>query len=330
MKRIRIILCTAGALALSSCYTNVNQLWFKGQRVYTVSLLDYNEDAATGAQGLPPMLYHCGDEWYIAARHASFRDSYPNNCVQWAGLSYRERHGIDTAVNAPVFYHRITPEMAASLITGIGDEGFDEESMTADLNKAGGEWMPQLPAGAAAVESAYLRSCRTSVPVIAEKNHAPWVAYPASWLTFLCVDLPTNVLVVPTSGLYGLVSEGSYRPKRSCSSYASDEWVDSTPESSYLSSYDSYHYDHHHHHHHHHHGRPVPPPLPPGHAAPPPPPPSGRPIPPPPSRPTPPPPPPPSHRHHSSSPHPSGGGSHHRGSDSHKNRHDSDPSRKKH
>lgn len=201
-----IALCAAAGL-LSSCYTNVNQLWLQGRREYEVSQFDYYADPAAGIKGLPPLLYKCGDDWYIAARYMRLTDAYPYNCVQWVSATYAERHGFEGDAAAPVYYHKITAEMAAMLRRSdqASWEWFSKRKMQQELAKAGGEWLPALPAGAQAHPAIFLKYCRRELLVAEERTASlPWYTYPAVGLTFVCVDVPASAVSLTLGMLYGM------------------------------------------------------------------------------------------------------------------------------
>lgn len=192
---------------LSSCYTNVNQLWLQGKREYELSHFDYYSDPKAGIKGLPPSLYKCGDDWYIAARYMRLADAYPYNCVQWFSASYEARHGFEGAAEAPVHYHKITPEMAAMLRRSDQEcwEWFSKRKMQQELAKAGGEWLPTLPAGAQAYPAIFLEYCRSDLLVAEEHTESlPWYTYPAMGFTFLCVDVPASAVSLSLGTLYGM------------------------------------------------------------------------------------------------------------------------------
>lgn len=245
---------------LSSCYTNVNQLWFKGKREYEVSHLDYHTDAAIGVHGLPPQLYKHGNDWYIAAKYNKQKDAYPGRCVQWVGLAYEERHGFELRPNTPVYYHKITPEMAQMLLrSDAGKQGwFSEQRMREALSKAGGAWEPTLPQGAKPVHSEFLRRCHSSLMLVDEHNHASWVRYPGSWLTFLCVDVPASVFTLMFGPFYGSYAAAAYDARMA------DYECDTLPPPSGGSSDSMFNYDdpfyYHHGSSHKHHHKPSSPP----------------------------------------------------------------------
>lgn len=207
MARVYVLASMLLACVLSSCYTNVNQLWFKGKREYEVCWFDYCADKKGAVRSLSPRLYRSGDEWYIAARYSKYRDRYPDSCVQWVGLDYEERHGIAPNLQAPIYYHRITPRMAEQLqrrnVNSLNC--FEEKLLRKDIASAGGEWVPRLPAGARAVRAEGLSS-NSSLLLVNETNHASWLAYPASWLTFLCVDVPATTISFALTPVYFILN----------------------------------------------------------------------------------------------------------------------------
>lgn len=222
---LRVLICCVGAALLSSCYTNVNQMWFKGKREYEVSHLDYHTDASIGVQGLAPVLYRCGDDWYIAAKYTKQRDAYPGRGVQWVGLAYEERHRFELKAHAPVYYHKITPAMANMLLKDSAESRswFSEQKMRVALAQAGGSWVAQLPPGSKPVPSAFLRRCHSSLMLVDERNYASWMTYPASWLTFLCVDVPASTFTLIFGPFYGTYAAAAYN------SHASDGEYDAAP-----------------------------------------------------------------------------------------------------
>lgn len=244
---------------LSSCYTNVNQLWFKGKREYEVSHLDYHTDAAIGVHGLPPQLYKHGNDWYIAAKYNKQKDAYPGRCVQWVGLAYEERHGFELRPNTPVYYHKITPEMAQMLLrSDAGKQGwFSEQRMREALSKAGGAWEPTLPQGAKPVHSEFLRRCHSSLMLVDEHNHASWVRYPGSWLTFLCVDVPASVFTLMFGPFYGSYAAAAYDARMA--DYECDTLPPPSGSSDSMFNYDDPFYYHHGSSHKHHHKPSSPP-----------------------------------------------------------------------
>lgn len=208
-----VVCCVFAACVLNSCYTNVNQLWIKGKREYEVCHFDYYSDPIAGIKGLPPRLYKCGADWYIAARYMRLSDSYPYNCVQRIPDSFEERHGFEATPDAPVYYHKITPELADMLLHSDQEcwKWFSKDKMLQELTKAGGEWLPALPAGAKPHSAIFLEYCRRDLLVTEEHiEPLPWYTYPAMGLTFLCVDVPASAVCISGGVLAGMgMSVGS-------------------------------------------------------------------------------------------------------------------------
>lgn len=182
------------AALLSSCYSNVNQAWFRKQ--YEGYQFDYVTDAPAGIRGLPPVLYRCGEDWYIAAIKSDVHDHDPY--VHCADEPFMERHRFELTqhFNRPVWYHKITPAMAELLLVSdqTTNDYFTSAHMMRDLRHAGGEWLPQLPAGAKPVPSEFFKYAKVSVDYVRPLDTAsPWYAYPLAGLTFLCIDLPFAV-----------------------------------------------------------------------------------------------------------------------------------------
>lgn len=195
------------ALLLCSCYTNLNQAWF--EKKYEGYLLDYNTDEASGLRGLPPRLYRAGQEWYIAAVRSDVQDH--DKRVHAAGQTLLERHTftLTPQQGRPIFYHKITPEMAYWMLRSddASDFWFSDFSVKDEIEKAGGEWLPALPPGAKAVDAEYLKYCRSSANYVQQlPTDDPWYAYPMAGLTFLCVDLPCSIAItsVVTAAFVGV------------------------------------------------------------------------------------------------------------------------------
>ena len=214
MKRIYAWLALCPALLLASCYTNVNQAWFNKQ--YTGYKLDYYTDEPAGLRGLPPVLYRCGEDWYIAAIRSEVKDR--DYHLHFAAESFHKRHAfaLTQQEGRPVCYHKITPEMARWLLRSDHEspDWFSHDRVIHELSKAGGGWLEQLPPGAKAVNAEFLKYCRARANYVEESpaEPDPWYTYPLAGLTFLCVDVPCSVAatvvpVVPWVGLLYIYSK---------------------------------------------------------------------------------------------------------------------------
>ena len=196
-------------LALCSCYTNVNQAWFNKQ--YTGYRLDYYTDEPVGLRGLPPVLYRCGEDWYIAAIRCEVKDR--DYHLHFVREGFHRRHGfaLTPLPGRPVAYHKITPEMARWMLRSDHEspEWFKHDSVIRELSKAGGEWLEQLPPGAVPVKAEFLKYCRARANYVEElpAEPTPWYTYPLAGLTFLCVDVPCSAVAtaVPVVSLIGLL-----------------------------------------------------------------------------------------------------------------------------
>ena len=203
-----------GSMLLTSCYTNVNQAWFNKQ--YAGYQLDYHTDEPTGLRGLPPVLYRCGEDWYIAAICSEVKDR--DYHLHFVAESFRKRHAftLTQKEGRPVAYHKITPEMVSWLLHSDQQsyDWFTTGKLEAEFAKAGGEWLEQLPPGARAVNAEFLKYCRARADYVEElpAEPDPWYTYPLAGLTFLCVDVPcsaaaTAVSVAAVAGLLYLDSK---------------------------------------------------------------------------------------------------------------------------
>ena len=179
---------------LTGCYTTVNQVWVP--REYVGYSLDYKGDDAKEARSLPPVLYRCGDDWYIAAVKSSVIEiSRPVHSV-FDGYYKMHDFVLSPLPDYPIYYHKITPEMAANMQRSDQESHrwFSPSRVAGELKKAGGDWMKQLPPGAQPVQAEFLKYCRTSTFNVKEldtKNS--WYSYPMAGLTFLVVDVPFSV-----------------------------------------------------------------------------------------------------------------------------------------
>lgn len=190
--RLTTVCCAALACLLSSCYTNVNQAWFRKE--YSGYLLDYGGEVNKG-RGLEPALYRCGDEWYIAGIKSHVRDRDWHVHAAWNSYEERHRFALTPLAGRPVYYHKITPEMASRLMVSDATtySWYTAKHVKEALRRAGGEWVPSLPAGARRVPAAFLRYTSTSTSIAEpESVRSPWYAYPMAGLTFLCVDVPCS------------------------------------------------------------------------------------------------------------------------------------------
>lgn len=218
---------------LSSCYTNVNQLWFKGKREYEVCYMGYYSTPWEDAQTLPQVLYRCGDDWYLAAHYNRLSDGYPYSCIQWANFDFAERHGFEPDPQAPVYYHKITPELADAMLRPdqVSWHWFSRETMLRELARAGGEWIPQLPAGAKAYSSAFLRQCKSNLLLVEEHTVVPpsWYTYPAAGLTALVVDVPGTALAL-SLGCVASVAASIFSPSHAAATRSSQYHIDPLPD----------------------------------------------------------------------------------------------------
>lgn len=173
---------------------------------YTMNYRDNNFPAQTAqkkqATELPPVLYRCGNDWYIAGVKSEFKDGERPPFLPLPA-SFRDRHHFTPVRDGKpqqVYYHKITPKLARMLFVPKRTTNVYSDRMCDELDKAGGGWLAQLPAGAQPVTSTYLSDANFNRPKnwqYVEKDrrsHAPWYAWPAAGLTFVCVDLPLSVV----------------------------------------------------------------------------------------------------------------------------------------
>ena len=184
---------------LSSCYTNFNQRWFFSKhREYVGYEMDYYADVEGGIQGLPPVLYKHGNDWYIAAVRHEIAEGANASAVHHLGDDLAVRNDF-VFYPESIYFHKITPELAYWLRMSDQESHlwFTEHSLRRELRKAGGGWVPSLPAGTVKVDAAYLKYAKRSLMLVDQvRNDAPWYAYPAAGLTFLCVDLPASTVMI--------------------------------------------------------------------------------------------------------------------------------------
>ena len=208
MIRFRHIVCSAvAACALSSCYTNFNQALLGGGKQYEGYLLDYRTDAASGEKGLVPVLYRCGDDWYMAGIKCGFEKGFTAH-LHYAKSSKVERMSLIpvTKGERQVYYHKITSEMAKWMITSdqASRNWYCPMAVDEEMKRAGGGWRPTLPPGAKAVPADFLKYCKTNsyhVTKVTDKG-TPALAYPLGAAVFLAIDVP---LTVTASALYPVV-----------------------------------------------------------------------------------------------------------------------------
>ena len=183
------------ACALNSCYTNINQMWFRGHRDYVGYHLDYRTDPSVNEWGLPSVLYRCGEDWYLAAVRCALLDDYPYSGVQDFRADFFERHAFSIEPEG-VYFHKITPELASWLLRSDQESHrwFTGPRLREQFARAGGEWMPVLPQDAQRVPAPYLEYAKRRLMLTElERNDAAWYAYPMAGLTFVCVDVPATV-----------------------------------------------------------------------------------------------------------------------------------------
>lgn len=205
---LRLVLYALVVFLLSSCYTNINQAWFNRQ--YEGYRLDYHTEASAGIQGLPPVLYRSGDDWYIAGVQSRVEDQDTHLHSFEEDFYARHNFKLIPLEGNPVRYHKITPEMALWMQRSDQHsyEWFTSAKVCEELDKAGGDWLEQLPKGAKAVPAAFLKTGRARAKYVALlRDESAWYAYPMSGLTFLCIDVPyTAVLSTITTVLFLAVS----------------------------------------------------------------------------------------------------------------------------
>lgn len=186
-------------LLLSGCYTTRNQRWLEKYRTYEGYELRYNEWNARW--NLPAVLYRCGGDWYLAGVRREYRDDLSRRKKVFAiEADFHERHWFNpvgsTSPQMQVCYHRITPALAARLLSP-GHQGIRPEELSRDLRRAGGDWCRQLPPGAQAVSAKELSRGLKTLPVKhIEKvisNTAPWYNYPAVAVSFVVEDVPLTI-----------------------------------------------------------------------------------------------------------------------------------------
>lgn len=189
------------ASMLCSCYTNYNQRFLDGYREFSGYDLNY-DPRAEEVERLEPELYRCGQEWYIAGIPCKVVAQYRVPSIHSAFSSWYDRNEPAPVLTkrAAVRYHRITPAMAALLRRDQKPSPkmhlISDGELAADLQRAGGSWIPRLPAGARRVPAAWLASRLTAphwVQVDSAATHAPWYIHTASGLTLVCVDAPYSV-----------------------------------------------------------------------------------------------------------------------------------------
>ena len=182
-------------LVCASCYTNINQVWFNKQ--YSGYRLDYHTNAEAGVYGLPPVLYRCGEDWYIAGilSHVQDRDMHLHRIQE--RYDQRHRFVLTAQTGRPLRYHKITPEMAAWLLRSDQESfaWFTSAKVREELEKAGGDWLENLPPGAKSVPAGFLKLGKAQARHVMELDTpSPWYAYPMAGLTFLCVDVPCSAV----------------------------------------------------------------------------------------------------------------------------------------
>lgn len=189
---------------LSSCYTNFSADFLNVYTEYRGYDFYYEEHDQVGREALPHVLYHCETGWYIAAIPCLLDDvAFP---IHYDGASYYERHDfrLQTHLGEQPEYHRITSDLAEKLLKRDPQASFSlsGEMLAADMQRAGGEWLMQLPPGARPVPAAYFDR-RPYVPHVltAAANSAPWYAYPIAAVTFVGVDIPCTILGQVLGGL---------------------------------------------------------------------------------------------------------------------------------
>ena len=193
IRRLCFLIPVMALCMLTGCYTTVNQVWVP--REYVGYSLDYKGDDAKEARSLPPVLYRCGDDWYIAAVKSSVIEiSRPVHSVFDA---YYKMHDfvLSPLPDYPIYYHKITPEMAANMQRSDQESlrWFSPSRVAGELKKAGGDWMKQLPPGAQPVQAEFLKYCRSSTPQVKKLGtKGAWYSYPLAGLTFLAVDVPIS------------------------------------------------------------------------------------------------------------------------------------------
>lgn len=181
----------AACAMLSSCYSNYHQAWFQPHREYVGFELNYATEPEKETEGLPPVIYRCGDEWYIAAVRCKLA-----NVVTAPGLQILDGDGDEPSLEKSpesICFHKITSELAYWLLRSDQESHrwMMEKKLRQEMKKAGGEWVAQLPEGAQSVPAPYLQYAKRQLLLIdMARDDAPWYSYPMAGLTLVCVDVP--------------------------------------------------------------------------------------------------------------------------------------------
>lgn len=174
-----------GACVLASCDTHHASRAVQPYCTYTSAALDYRELGISGKRRLPPVIYHCEKDWYIAAEVADLRRS---------PLADAELQ----RVSKPTMrYHKITPRLANHLLHPQGKGDISSEYLSKQLTRAGGSWLAALPKGSRAVPAPYLRAENRTLAWAMEEEKLgkmPWYAYPNVAISFTVFDLPGHVI----------------------------------------------------------------------------------------------------------------------------------------
>lgn len=224
---VRMLMLAVVVLACSGCYTNYGRRSLEEYGVYERHVVGAvtekkGDDVRENAH---PVIYRCGDEWYIPAFSYSLRrltgaelkpssdfasavgEFYSADVQTLFASEYNESlfdARMTRADASPrVVYHKITPRMAAHLMKPLGQKAISRKAMKKDLRRAGGAWVESLPPGAEAVYAPYMLAANypTSWYITEHKGtHAPWYAYVKAGALSVGVDAPLFVasfVVVP-------------------------------------------------------------------------------------------------------------------------------------
>lgn len=229
MQRVRILMLVAVVLTCSSCYTNYGWRSLDQYRAYerhVVGAVTDEKRELDSREKSQPVIYRCGDEWYIPALSYSLRplrgaelkrssdfanavgDFYTTDVQTLFAFEYNESIFDTRMVRADaaprVMYHKIPPGMAAHLMQPLGRKAISRRAMKKALQRAGGAWVESLPPGAEAVYAPYMLAVNypTGWYITEHRGtHAPWYAYLKAGALTVGVDVPlfvSSFAVVPT------------------------------------------------------------------------------------------------------------------------------------
>lgn len=187
-----------GVCMLSACYTNYNQRLLEDYREYTG--YDINYDKSEESRSLEPVLYRAKNAWYLAGVKCPVEAIHSMPPWHSAFSSWYDRNETSPVRRAgqPIYYHKITPEMANRLrSTRPMKAKITDGMIAASMKKAGGGWVRRLPQGARAVPAAQLRMAASAphwVMVDSVSTRAPWYMTAAAGATFVCYDVPYSAI----------------------------------------------------------------------------------------------------------------------------------------